>query len=77
MLALITKASDDYWYEFKEVETVADLFKIYNCTIVEENEYSDWDELLLIDCWEEIKKEDIPRFLEAECHITIYDDYVE
>lgn len=24
-----------------------------------------------------MKKEDIPLFLEAECHITIYDDYVE
>lgn len=77
MLALITKASSDYWYEFKEVETIADLFKIYSYTIVEENEYAGWDEQLLLDYWEGIKKEDIPRFLEAECHITIYDDYVE
>lgn len=77
MLALITKASDDYWYEFKEVETIADLFKIYSYTIVEENDYSGWDEQLLLDCWEGIKKEDIPLFLKAECHITIYDDYVE
>lgn len=77
MLALITKASDDYWYEFKEVETVADLFKIYDCTIVEKNEYADWDEQAFFWFWEGVKKEDIPSFQKAECHITIYDDYVE
>lgn len=77
MLALITKASDDYWYEFEEIETVADLFKIYDCTIVEENKFADWDEQSLLSRWEGVKKEDIPSFKEAECHITIYDDYVE
>lgn len=77
MLALITKASEDYWYEFEEVETVADLFKIYDCIIVEENNYADWNEHDLRCFWEGIKKEDIPLFQQAECHITIYDDYVE
>lgn len=77
MLALITKASDNYWYEFEEVETVADLFKIYDCTIVEENRFADWDEESLFSRWEDVKKEDISSFKEAECHITIYDDYVE
>lgn len=77
MLALITKASDDYWYEFEEVETVADLFKIYGCTIVEKNHYASWDEQLLLDCWDGVKKEDIPSFQQAECHITIYNSYVE
>ena len=28
MLAIITKANDDYWYELKEINTIKELFDI-------------------------------------------------
>lgn len=77
MLALITKASEDYWYEIKEVNTIEELFKIYPSTIVEKNEYKDWKDFTFLNFWDGIKKEDIPLIRKAECHITIYNDYVE
>lgn len=73
MLAIITKASNDHWYELKEINTIKDLFNIYHSTIIEENEYKYWN----LDLWDYIKKEDIPLIKKAECHVIIYDDYVE
>lgn len=60
MLAIITKANDDFWYELKEVNTIKDLFDIYHSVIVEENEYEDWEDDEFLDFWDGIKKEDIP-----------------
>lgn len=77
MLAIITKASDDYWYELKEINTIKELFGIYHSVIVEENEYKNWKDYEFLDFWDGIKKEDIPLIKKAECHITIYNDYVE
>lgn len=77
MLALITKASNNYWYEIKEINTIKELFKIYPSTIVEENEYKNWKDYMFLDFWDGIKKEDIPLIKKAECHITIYNDYIE
>lgn len=76
MLAIITKASDDYYYELKEVSTIEDLFKIYNHgVIVEPNPYTYTDSIFFY--WDGMKKEDMPLVRKAECHITIYDDYIE
>ena len=77
MLALITKANDDYWYELKEINTIKELFDIYHSVIVEGNEYKDWKDYEFLDFWDGIKKEDIPLIKKAECHITIYNGYVE
>ena len=77
MLAIITKANDDYWYEIKEINTIEELFKIYHSTIVEKNEYHNWTENDFLDFWDDIKKEDIPLMQKAKCHITIYNSYVE
>lgn len=77
MLAIITKVTSDYWYEIKEVNTIEELFKIYHSTIVGKNEYHNWTEEDFLMYWDGIKKEDIPLMQRAECHITIYDDYVE
>lgn len=77
MLAIITKANDDYWYELKEINTIKELFDIYHSVIVEENEYEDWKDYEFLDFWDGIKKEDISLIKKAECHITIYNDYVE
>ena len=80
MLAIITKANDDYWYELKEINTIKELFDIYHSVIVEdveENEYKNWKDYELLDFWNGIKKEDIPLIKKAECHITIYNGYVE
>lgn len=77
MLALITKANDDYWYELKEINTIKELFDIYHTVIVEGNEYKNWKNYEFFDFWDGIKKEDIPLIKKAECHITIYNGYVE
>ena len=77
MLAIITKANDDYWYKLKEINTIEELFNIYNSTIVEKNEYKNWKDYEFLDFWDGIKKEDIPLIKKAECHITIYNDFVE
>ena len=77
MLAIITKASKDYWYELKEINTIEDLFNICSSVIVEKNEYKDWKDYMFLDFWDGIKKEDIPLIKKAECHVTIYDSYVE
>ena len=77
MLALITKANDDYWYELKEINTIKELFDIYHTVIVEGNEYKNWKDYEFLDFWDGIKKEDIPLIKKAECHITIYNGYVE
>ena len=77
MLALITKANDDYWYELKEINTIKELFDIYHSLIVEGNEYKNWKDYELLNFWDGIKKEDIPLIKKAECHITIYNGYVE
>lgn len=76
MLALITKANDSYWYQFKEVEKINDLFEIYDATIVEKNEYQDWEKEDFA-FWDGFKEKDIPLMQQAEIHITIYNDYVE
>ena len=73
MLVFITKASDDYWYDFKEVNTLDDLMKIHDYVIVEKNILYPGD----FDFWEDFKKEDIPKAISAKYHVTIYDDYVE
>ena len=37
MLVFVTKASDDYWYDFREVNTLDDLMEIHDYVIVEKN----------------------------------------
>ena len=73
MLALITKASDSYWYEFKEINTVDDLLEIYDGIIVESNHFDKEDTKY----WDGFKKEDVPKIEKAKINVIIYDDYVE
>ena len=73
MLALITKASEDYWYEFKEINKVEELLNIYHRIIVEKNHYNKE----IVSFWDDFKEEDIPLLEKAELHITIYDSWVE
>lgn len=77
MLAIITKADDDYWYEIKEINTIEDLFKIYHSTIVEENEFRNWTEKDFLNYRNDINKKDIPLIQKAKCHVIIYNSYVE
>lgn len=73
MLVFVTKASDDDWYDFKEVNTLDDLMEIHNSVIVEKNIlYPSY-----FDFWKGFKKEDIPKAISAKYHVIIYDSYVE
>lgn len=73
MLVFVTKASDDYWYDFREVNTLDDLMEIHDYVIVEKNNLYPGD----FDFWEGFKKEDIPKAVSAKYHVIIYDSYVE
>lgn len=73
MLVLVTKASDDYWYQFKEVNTIEDILKIDKSVIIEPN-YHSVDE---VPYWDGFKKSDAPLLEKAKINIIIYDDYVE
>lgn len=74
MLVFVTKASDDYWYDFREVNTLDELMKIHHTVIVEENDYTNPD---YFEYWNDFKKEDIPKAISAKYHVTIYDDWIE
>ena len=63
MLALITKASEDFWYQFKEINTISDLLNIYSSEFLE--------------FWDGIQEKDIPYFKKAGCHVIIYDSWLE
>lgn len=73
MLVFVTKASDDYWYNFKEVNTLDDLMELHNSVIVEKNNLYPGD----FDFWDSFKKKDIPKAISAKYHVIIYDSYVE
>jgi hypothetical protein len=73
MLVLITKASDDYWYKFKEINTIEDLLKIDNRLIIQRNLYNKRD----VKYWDGFAKEDIENLKKAKIEVIIYDDYVE
>lgn len=74
MITLITKASDSYWYDFKDINTIEDLMKIYPRVIVQENYFIKRDTELW-GGW--FKQADILKLEKAKYHVTIYDDYVE
>ena len=73
MLVLVTKASDDYWYEFKEVNTIEDLLKIDDSIIIIPNHYNKDD----VQYWDGFKEEDISKLEKAKVNVIIYDDYIE
>ena len=74
MLVLVTKTSDDYWYDFKEVNTLDELMKIHHVVIVKENHFTNPN---IFKNWDDFKKEDIPKAISAKYHVTIYDGYIE
>lgn len=73
MLAIITKASSDYFYRFKNINSVEDILSIYPSVVINKNTYTR-DE---VEFWEGFKPEDIPNLEKAKIHIIIYDDYIE
>ena len=73
MFVLVTKASNDYWYQFKEVNTIEDILKIDKSVIIEPNSHS-VDEITY---WDGFKKSDALLLEKAKINIIIYDDYVE
>lgn len=73
MITLITKANDDYWYTFKNINTLEELMKIYPRIIVKKNHVTESN----IKFWEGFKQEDIPKLKKAKYHVIIYNGYVE
>ena len=70
MLVLITKASSDYWYDFKEINTLEEILKIAPRVVIEKNDYTED----YVAFWDGFKKEDIPKLKQAKINIMIYDD---
>jgi len=82
MLVLMTKASNDYWYEFKEISSLDDLSKEmeeYEGVVIKLNGYYNNLPYLEenLEYWEGFNKEDIPRMISAKYTVIIYDDYIE
>lgn len=77
MLVLITKANNSYWYKFKKMKSIKDLFMLHPSVIVEKNEFQNWTKDDLLTFWVGFKKKDIPLMNKAKVHVTIYNDYVE
>lgn len=73
MLAIITKASSDYWYKFKNIDNAEDLLQFKHPVIVDSNRYTKD----IAKYWDGFKKEDIPLLEQAKLHVKIYDDYIE
>lgn len=73
MLAYITKASDWTYKEFKEINTIEDVLKIYTYVIIARNPYKG----ILVKDWDGFSEDDKKNLSKAEIEITIYDDWVE
>ena len=78
MTVLVTKASSDYWYEIRVMNTLEDVERFirqckYNI-IVKTNHYTSND---IFKYWEGMKKEDISIIKNSSLHIIIYDAYIE
>lgn len=73
MLVLIKKASDDDWYQFKNINTLEEVLKIAPTVIVSKNKYTK----SILKYWEGFKQEDIPKLEQAKIKIMIYDDWIE
>lgn len=73
MLAIITKASSDYFYRFKNINTIEDILSIYPRVVIEKNHYT----RDIVKFWDGFKPEDIPKLEKAEINIIIYNDYIE
>ena len=73
MLAYITKANDWTYKEFKEINTIEDVLKIYRGVIVTRNPYKGRS----IGEWDGFSEDDKKNLSKAEIEITIYDSWVE
>lgn len=78
----MTKASDDYWYRFKEVSSLDDLseeIEKYEGVVVKLNGYYNNLPYLEenLEYWEGFNKEDISKMISAKYTVIIYDDYIE
>ena len=77
-LAYVTKVSEVEWYKIvnlNSIETIFQLVDEYDEIIIEEDWFYTDEESF--EFWDTVKKEDIPKIIEAKYHITIYDDYIE
>lgn len=80
MLVLITKASDDYWHEFRNVNTIEEIMSIAKRLVISKNHYyhRNTPKERLFWIWDaHITEEEIPLFNEAKYKIMIYDSWIE
>ncbi len=82
MLCLITKASDDDYYEIKEVNTLEEMLQISPDIIVGQNLLTS-EEARECNNWRKqageenfYKEEDVPLFDEIEVELMIHDSYI-
>ena len=76
-IAYMTKVSDDYWYKIVSINSIESIFRIikeYGEILIEENWNFTKEEDF--DFWDGMRKEEIPKIIEAKYHILIHDDYM-
>lgn len=81
MLVLVTKASDDEWYEILNFDTMEDVQrfveKCRRAIVVKKNHYSLISDDDIVRFWNGLNVKDVPTIKQCPLHIMIYDDYIE
>lgn len=73
----VTKASDDYWFDFTTESNIENLYKKYNSIVISKNYNYKEDPNEILEYWHDITLDTAKAITECELEITIYDDYLE
>ena len=80
MTVVVTKTSNDYWYQIRNIDTIEDLMRISRKNksyVVQENWYYGEDAEEIIRFWDGMTLEDAKIISTLPYSVEIYDDYRE
>ena len=80
MIVLITKASSDYWYQIRNIDTIEDLMRISKTNksyIVKENWNYEENPKNIAQFWDGMTLKDAEIISTLPYEVEIYDDYIE
>ena len=80
MTVLVTKTSNDYWYQIRNIDTIEDLMRISKTNksyVIQENWWFNEDPKNMIKFWEGMTLADAKIITALPYEIEIYDDYRE
>lgn len=80
MTVLVTKTSNDYWYQIRNIDTIEDLMRISKTNksyVIEENWHCGANPENIIRFWDGMTLEDAKIISTLPYAVEIYDDYRE